>query len=104
MSPKIQMDPQKIAEFCQRNRIRKLSLFGSVLRDDFGPESDVDVLVEFEPNAGVGLIRFAGIQIELEEILGRKVDLNTPKFFRPELRSKILDQALVQYEAIGKSP
>ncbi len=99
MSPKIQIEPEKLAEFCRRNKIRKLSLFGSVLREDFRPSSDVDVLVEFEPNAGVGLIRFAGIEIELGKILGRKVDLNTPKFFRPELRSKILDQALVQYEA-----
>jgi len=99
MSPKVKIDPKKIAEFCRRNRISKLSLFGSVLREDFGPNSDLDVLVEFEPDAGVGLIRFAGMKIELEKILGRKVDLNTPKFFRPELRSKILNQSLVQYEA-----
>jgi predicted nucleotidyltransferase len=91
MKPDILIDHEKIAEFCRKNHIRKLSFFGSVLRDDFKPASDVDVLVEFEPDATVGLIRFAGMQIELEEILGRKVDLNTPKFFRPELRSRILD-------------
>jgi predicted nucleotidyltransferase len=91
MKSNIPIDHEKLAEFCRKNHIRKLSFFGSVLRDDFNPESDVDVLVEFEPDAAVGLIRFAGMQIGLEEILGRKIDLNTPKFFRPELRSRILD-------------
>ncbi|MGO9109458.1 MAG: nucleotidyltransferase family protein [Thermoguttaceae bacterium] len=68
---------EKIADFCRRHRIRKLSLFGSVLLDDFRPESDIDVLVEFEPGARRGLTFFAK-QDELSTILGRKVDLNTP--------------------------
>jgi hypothetical protein len=88
-----------IAEFCRRNRIRRLALFGSVLRDDFGPESDVDVLVEFEPGARVGLLRLAGMEIELGEMLGRKVDLNTPGFLSDYYRDQVLAEAEVQYDA-----
>jgi predicted nucleotidyltransferase len=88
-----------IAEFCRRNRIRRLALFGSVLRDDFGPESDVDVLVEFEPGACVGLLRLAGMEIELGEMLGRKVDLNTPGFLSDYYRDQVLAEAEVQYDA-----
>jgi predicted nucleotidyltransferase len=88
-----------IAEFCRRNRIRRLALFGSVLRDDFGPDSDVDVLVEFEPGACVGLLRLAGMEIELGEMLGRKVDLNTPGFLSDYYRDQVLAEAEVQYDA-----
>ena len=70
MSSKIDLSEDKIKDFCQHNRIRRLSLFGSVLREDFGPESDIDVLVEFEPGANVGLITLAGMEIELGQILG----------------------------------
>ena len=66
-----------IADFSRRNRIRRLALFGSALRDDFRPDSDLDILVEFEPDARVGL-RFFALQRELTELLGRAVDLNTP--------------------------
>jgi len=89
---------EKIAEFCKRNRIRKLSVFGSAVRDDFSPESDIDVLVEFEPDARVGLIRLAGLEIELGEILGRKVDLNTPGFLSKYFRDKVLSEAIVHYD------
>src|SRR5574340_329333 len=65
----------KIAGLCRRHRIRELALFGSVLRADFRPDSDVDILVEFEPGAGVGLLELAGIELELSAIVGRKVDL-----------------------------
>lgn len=87
----------QIADFCRRNHIRKLSLFGSVLRDDFGPESDVDVLVEFEPGYVVGL----GI-IDMEEELsrlfdGHKVDMVREKYLNRRLRSRILATAEVQY-------
>ncbi len=86
-------------EFCRRNHVRKLAFFGSVLRSDFGPESDVDVLVEFEPGHVPGLIGLAGLELELSELLeGRKVDLNTPGFFRPSLRKRILDKTVVQYD------
>jgi hypothetical protein len=95
----IDMPKQRIAEFCRRNHIRRLALFGSVLRDDFGPESDVDVLVEFEAGARVGLLRLAGMEIELGEILGRKVDLNTPGFLSDYFRDQVLAEAEVQYDA-----
>jgi predicted nucleotidyltransferase len=90
---------QKIAEFCRKNHIKKLSLFGSALRDDFRPDSDVDILVEFEPAARVGLIKLAGLELELGEILGRKVDLNTPGFISKYYRKEILAEAEVQYDA-----
>jgi predicted nucleotidyltransferase len=90
---------EKVAEFCKRNRIRKLSIFGSALRGDFSPDSDIDVLVEFEPDACVGLVRLAGIEIELSEILGRKVDLNTPGSLSKYFRDKVLSEAVVHYDA-----
>ena len=96
---KIDIQKEPIAEFCRRHHIRKLSLFGSVLRDDFGPESDVDVLVEFEHGARVGLIRLAGLEIELGAIIGRKIDLNTQGFLSKYYRDQILDEAEVQYDA-----
>jgi hypothetical protein len=95
----IDIPKERIADFCRRNRIRRLALFGSVLRDDFGPDSDVDVLVEFEPAARVGLLRLAGMEIELGEILGRKVDLNTPGFLSQYFRDKVLAEAEVEYDA-----
>ena len=94
----IDISKEKIAEFCRRHRIRKLALFGSILRDDFGAGSDVDVLVEFEPGAKVGL-RFFAIERELSEILGRKVDLNTPGFLGKYYRDEVLKEAEVQYDA-----
>ena len=98
MQGKIQIDIPKehIAAFCRRHHIRKLSLFGSVLRDDFGPESDVDVLVEFEPGHVPGFAFFE-IEEELSRILGRKVDLNTPNFLSRYFRDQVLQQAEVQY-------
>ena len=87
-----------IGEFYKKNHIRKLSSFGSALRDDFKPDSDVDVLVEFEPGARVGLIELAGLKLELCEILGRKVDLNTPGFINKYYRKRVLDEAEGQYE------
>ena len=90
---------EKIAEFCKKNHIRKLSLFGSALREDFRSDSDIDVLVEFEPDTRVGLIRLAGLEIELGEILGRKIDLNTPGFLNKYYRDKVLTEAVVHYDA-----
>jgi len=87
----------RIAEFCRRNYIRRLSLFGSVLRDDFSSESDVDLLVEFDPDHIPGLITLAGMEIELSEILGRKADLRTAEDLSPYFRQKVVDTAQVQY-------
>lgn len=92
----IQFPRMQIAEFCKRNHIRKLSLFGSVLRDDFRPDSDVDVLVEFERGHVPGLA-FIAMEEELSQILGRKVDLNTPKFLSRYFRDEVLKEAEVVY-------
>jgi len=94
----IDISPQDMAAFCRRNGIRRLAFFGSVLRKDFGPHSDVDVLVEFEPGARTGL-RFFAMQEELSQLLGRKVDLNTAGFLGKQFRDRVLAQAEVQYDA-----
>lgn len=94
----IDIPNDRIAEFCLRHRIRRLSLFGSILRDDFRPQSDIDVLVEFEPDARTGFA-FFGMQEELSEILGRKVDLSTPGFLSKYFRDEILREAQVLYDA-----
>lgn len=86
-----------LEEFCRRHYIRKLSVFGSYLRDDFGPESDIDFLVEFKPEHIPGLIEFAGMEIELSEILGRKVDLRTAQDLSRYFRDEVVAQAEVQY-------
>lgn len=96
METRILVDRQQIADFCRRHHIRKLAFFGSVLRDDFGPESDIDVLVEFEPGRVPGLA-FLAMEEELSEILGRKVDLNTPGFLSPYFRDRVVAEAEVQY-------
>jgi hypothetical protein len=97
MSPKVAFDRDKLAEFCRRNHIRKLSLFGSVLTDRFGPDSDVDVLVEFEPGNGPGYFGLAGMEIELSEMLGRKVDLRTPRELSRYFRDEVVAGADVQF-------
>ena len=94
----IDISPSDIAEFCRRNGIRKLSLFGSILRDDFSANSDIDVLVEFESGVSVGL-RFFAMERELSTLLGRKVDLNTPGFLSKYFRDHVMAEAMVQYEA-----
>jgi hypothetical protein len=96
---RIDIPKDEIAEFCRRNHIRRLALFGSVLRDDFTPDSDVDVLVEFELDARVGLLGLARMEIELSELLGRKVDLNTPGFLSDYFRDEVLARAETQYDA-----
>ena len=97
MRAKIPVDRERLAELCRRHDIRKLAFFGSVLREDFAPDSDVDVLVEFEPGRPVGL-RFIRVQDELSELLGgRRVDLVTPKFLNHRIRDRVLAEAEVQY-------
>ena len=90
---KIQIPRQKLTEFCRRNHIRRLAFFGSVVREDFSPASDVDVLVEFEPGYTPGLAFFA-MQEELSKILGRKVDLNTTGFLSPYFRQQVQEEAV----------
>lgn len=98
MKARIEIPKEILADFCRRNRIRRLAFFGSVLRDDFTPESDVDVLVEFEPGTRVGLAFFT-MQDELSDLLGRKVDLNTPACLSPYFRNEVLDEVEVLYDA-----
>ena len=95
---RIDIPKEAVAQFCRRNHIRRLAFFGSVLRDDFTPESDVDVLVEFEKGTRVGL-RFFTLEEELSDIIGRKVDLNTPGFLSRYFRDEVLAEAEVHYDA-----
>ena len=95
------LPPQAISEFCRRHHIRRLALFGSVLRNDFGPDSDVDVLVEWEPGHTPGW-EVVDIAEEFGELFGgRKVDLVNPRFLKPRLRDRVLSSAEVQYERAG---
>lgn len=97
MSTRITIDRQRIADFCRRHHIRKFALFGSVLRADFRPDSDVDVVVEFEPGHAPGW-EFFDMEAELSQILGRKADLNTPGFLSRFFRQRVLTEAETQYD------
>lgn len=92
------VDPAEIGEFCRRHNLRKLSLFGSILREDFRPDSDVDVLVEFQPGTVAGYLAMAAMQRELSTLLGRRVDLRTPNELSRYFREDVLRQAEVCYE------
>ena len=94
----IALEREKIAQFCSERAIRKLSLFGSVLRDDFDPRrSDVDVLAEFSPDAHPGL-KFFGYGDELAEIIGHKVDFNTAAWLSKYFRDDVIREAVTIYE------
>lgn len=93
---RITFPKERIAEFCRKHHIKKLAIFGSALGSDFRDDSDIDVLVEFEPDHVPGLAFFA-MQDELSEILGRKVDLNTAECLSRYFRDKVLQEAVVQY-------
>ena len=95
----INIDPSAIGEFCRRHSVRRLSLFGSVLRDDFGPGSDIDILVEFDPGQTPSLLDLGGMQVELSAMLNREVDLKTPGFLSSRIRHRVLAEARVQYAA-----
>ena len=91
------LSSDKLKRFCQKHHIRQLSFFGSVVRDDFGMGSDVDVLVEYEPGYTPGFDFFL-MEAELTELLGRKVDLQTINFLSPEIRPSVLSEAVSAYE------
>jgi predicted nucleotidyltransferase len=97
MALAIEIPENRIREFCRRNGIRKLSMFGSVLRDDFNPESDIDILIEFKDGATPGLFSLMRMQDELTEILGRAVDLRTPNDLSRYFRDDVVDNAVIQY-------
>jgi predicted nucleotidyltransferase len=94
----LQPSREQLAAFCRRHHIRKLSLFGSVLRKDFRPESDIDVLVEFEPSHVPGFFRLLEMEEELSKLFGdRKVDLRTPQDLSRYFRDEVVAHAEVQY-------
>jgi hypothetical protein len=97
---KINISNEKLADFCRRNHIRRLSFFGSVLRDDFGPTSDIDVLVEFESGCTPGFLRLSLIEEELSFLMeNRKVDLVTEKSLNPRIRNRVIAECEVGYAA-----
>lgn len=93
----IPLSSLEIEQFCHKHHIRRLAFFGSAVRDDFGPQSDIDVLVEFEPRHTPGFDFFL-IEAELSRLLGRKVDLQTEGFLNPEIRRSMLSETVTAYE------
>jgi predicted nucleotidyltransferase len=93
MATALGLNPALLQDFCRRHRIRRLSLFGSHLHDTAKPSSDVDLLVEFEPGVRLGLLGFTAIELELTDLLGRQVDLNTEGFLSPCFRNEVLAEA-----------
>lgn len=99
VAPPIEMPREAIAAFCARSHIRKLSLFGSILTDQFRDDSDIDMLVEFEPGQGPGLLGISAMEIELSGLLRRKVDLRTAGDLSRHFRDEVVAGAMLQYEA-----
>ena len=95
----IQIDREQIAVFCRKHHLTKLALFGSVLTDRFGPDSDVDVLFEYDPEHVPSLFDVVGMEAELSEILGRKADMRTPRDLSRYFRDEVVRTAQVQYAA-----
>lgn len=95
----VDIPEREIADFCRRHGVGRLSLFGSILREDFGPESDVDVLVEFLPSVRIGLFGIAGMELELAELLGRRVDLRTAGDLSPYFRDEVVAHARLLHAA-----
>lgn len=95
INPQLRFSPERLAEFCRVNRVKRLSLFGSATRTDFGPASDVDLLVEFDEEARLGLLEFVGLREELSHLFGeRPVDLATPAILRNPYRRRAVLQGL----------
>jgi uncharacterized protein len=100
MNPNLDIPRDRIALFCQTHGIKRLAVFGSALGDNFGPDSDVDLLVEFEPDRTPTLFDIAGMEQELSELFGgRKVDLRTPEDLSRYFRHQVIEEAEVQYAA-----
>ena len=95
----VNIDHAQLAEICRRYHVARLSLFGSVLTDRFGPDSDVDVLVEFAAGAQPTFLDLAGLELELAELIGRRVDARTPRELSKYFRNRVMAEALVQYAA-----
>ena len=100
LTARIHAPAKEIEQFCRKNHVRKLALFGSVLRDDFRPDSDVDVLVEFQPGKVPGLLGLARMERELSVIFGdRRVDIRTAEDLSPYFRQDVVESAEIQYAA-----
>jgi predicted nucleotidyltransferase len=104
MSPTVhlgdaQVDAAKLADLCRRFGVRELSLFGSAVRGELGPDSDIDVLVEFDPAARIGIVKFESLVEGLEALVGRKIDLVTKRGLKPWVRPEVLREARVVYAA-----
>jgi hypothetical protein len=98
MNPKLRIPRERLASFCREHGIKMLAVFGSALGDAFGPDSDVDLLVEFEPDRIPTLFDMAEMELELSGLLGgRKVDLRTPEDLSRYFRARVIEQAEVQY-------
>jgi predicted nucleotidyltransferase len=95
----VEVDETKLAEVCRRSRVRELSFFGSAARGEMRPDSDVDLLVEFLPDAGIDLVDYAGLMLDLSHLLGRKVDLVSKNGLKPLIRASVLDEARLLYAA-----
>lgn len=95
----VHIPEDQLTEFCKRHRVQRLSLFGSILREDFGPSSDIDVLVEFAPGQTPSLLDLGGMLMELREMLGREVDLKTPGFLSPRFRDHVVRESRTLYAA-----
>jgi predicted nucleotidyltransferase len=99
LADRFDLTPREVEEFCRERHIRHLALFGSVLGEAFGPDSDVDVLIEFEPGHQIGFLGMARIERELTERMGRPVDLRTPAELSRYFRDEVLRQAKTLYAA-----
>lgn len=99
MKSDVAIDQKQLAQFCRNHHITRLSLFGSVLRDDFRADSDVDVLVEFESGSEPGLLALARMERELAQMLSRTVDMRTPEDLSQLFRKQVIENAEVQYAA-----
>ncbi|MHB9026747.1 MAG: nucleotidyltransferase family protein [Armatimonadota bacterium] len=99
MSPHLHINREQIAHFCRRHHIRKFAFFGSVLREDFRPDSDVDVLIEFEPEHIPGLIELMAMQLEFSEMIGREADFRAPGDLHRSFRDRVVAEAEVLYAA-----
>ena len=95
----IEVDESKLASLCQRYQVREISLFGSAARGEMRPESDIDLLVEFLPDAQVDLVDYAGLMLDLSTLLGRKVDLVSKDGLKPLIRNSVLEEARLVYAA-----
>lgn len=94
-----QVDETKLADLCRRYRVRELSLFGSAARGEMRPDSDIDMLVEFLPDADIDLVDYAGLLLDLSHFLGRKVDLVSKNGLKPLIRASVLEEARLLYAA-----